>query len=461
MAKSKSAPAARAANPPEEKDEEARPQPRPNNPPRPPAPTLLRLANTNPYTNLSDLTNESGRRLWRQATEPLVETFDGTHQHFQVFTANITNRFKMCNWIRFITFSIDNTTRDLITSPGLIPLPIVQESRLTRQEVLENPPDPSDNDYDAITTYNDAVIEQVHCTMMYHFLVNSIVTPLKTHISQKIMGGLAYEDGPILLKLIQQKVRGRANKKAVLNARSSLQSLNLKEFKYNIKKLHDHVNEQALIITSNGGEVQGDGITAALLKTYKSCNNEEFLHHIRHIESQADDHDDDIPYEDLMIKAETKYDTLCQTKVWGKKDPRDEQILALQAKIKTLQPSSTKSGSSRQSSGKNSSQKRKYPDWQYEKPKDGQTHRKGKNKKGEEVDYWWYEVLEMWARHKPEECTAKNSSKSRKQGGNSNRTNSRRNNSPDSNNQHNSNTTTSTPRLQASQTVLEDSDSSE
>ena len=102
---------------------------------------------------------------------------------------------------------------------------------------------------------------------MYHFLANSITTPLQTHISQKIMSGLIHEDGPLLLKYIQEKVKGRANKQAILNARSALLNLNLKEFKYNIKKLHDHVNTQVLTITSNGRQIMGDGITAALLTT--------------------------------------------------------------------------------------------------------------------------------------------------------------------------------------------------
>ena len=65
-------------------------------------PALLRLADTNPYTNLSDLTTENGRRLWRQASKPLSDKFDGSHQNFQNFSAAITNRFKMCNWLRFI-----------------------------------------------------------------------------------------------------------------------------------------------------------------------------------------------------------------------------------------------------------------------------------------------------------------------------------------------------------------------
>ena len=54
-----------------------------DDPPR--LPTLLKLADTNPFTNLSNITTENGRRLWRQATEPLSDKFDGTHQNFQNF----------------------------------------------------------------------------------------------------------------------------------------------------------------------------------------------------------------------------------------------------------------------------------------------------------------------------------------------------------------------------------------
>ena len=445
----------------EEKEQELDPQQPeimadPNNPQQPQAPVLLNIANTNPYTNLGELNNETARRLWRQATEALSEQFDGSHQHFQVFTANVTTRFSMCNWFRFITFQVDGQPRDLITNPGLITTLQVQERRNNRTQALAQPPNPATATAAQILAYNDAVIENLHSSMMYHFLINSIITPLKTHISQKIMAGLINEDGPLLLKYIQEKVKGRANKQAVLNARSALQNLNLKEFKYNVKKLHDHVNAQVLIISSNGGQVQGDGITAALLKTYKTCNNEEFLHHIRHIEALADDMDADIAYEELMVKAETKYDVLCQTKVWGKKDPRDEQILALQAKLKQMgDPKKGRNNpnkSNNNNNNTNSGKKRRYEDWQYVKPKDGQTHMQ-KKIKGKTIDFWWCEVLQMWARHKPEDCKAQ-----------------KKDNAGNKNNKNNTSSNTKTqqaasdkPRLRAQQAttyVMDDSDSS-
>ena len=60
----------------------------------PPLPTLLKLADTNPYTKLSDITTDDGHCLWRQAMEPLSDKFDGSHQTFQNFSAAITYRFK-------------------------------------------------------------------------------------------------------------------------------------------------------------------------------------------------------------------------------------------------------------------------------------------------------------------------------------------------------------------------------
>ena len=423
----------------------------PMQPQPPPRPVLLQLANINPFTTLSDLTTENGRRLWRQATEPLPDPFDGSHQHFQVFTANITTRFRMCNWFRFISFPVDGIDRDLITNPTMISLPQVQQAREQRQFRLNTQLDPLVALPHTIELFNKAVIAHLHCTMMYHFLYNSISTPLKTYISQKVMSGLVHEDGPILLKLIQEKVKGRANKQAVLNARSALQTLNLKEFKFNIKKLHDHVNSQVLIINSNGGTVQGDGITAALLTTYKTCTNEDFLHHIRHLEAQANDTDTDMNFDDLMVQAETKYDTLCQTKVWGKKDPRDETILALQAKVNKLEGNNKATPSSGSSKDKSTpaslsnKTKRRYPDWRYEKPKDNKK-KLSKTIKGKSVDFWWCDVLNMWARHKPNECKAKANEKD----GNSNSNAS----SSGSSNQNNTNR----PRLQAQAAAVLSSD---
>ena len=229
----------------------------------------------------------------------------------------------------------------------------------------------------------------------------------------------------------------------MLNARSALLNLNLKEFKFNVKKLHDHVNTQVLTITSNGGQVMGEGITAALLTTYKISSNDKFVHVIRHTKAVAADEDKDINSQELMVKAETVYDTLVQKKKWGKKDPRDEQILALQAQVNALskkKKSNKTNNGSNSSSNNNDSQKRRcYPEWRYDKPKNNKTHIK-KEINGKQVDFWWCEVLQMWARHKPEECKAKNNVNLTKQPSTNNKSGN-----------HQKNTNSEPPRLQVAQ----------
>ena len=137
-------------------------------------------------------------------------------------------------------------------------------------------------------------------------------------------------------------------------------------------------------------------ITAGLLETYKTCSNEEFKHHVRHIESLASDADENLDCADLMTKVETKYDALIKAKAWGKKDVRDEQILALQAKISDLEKK-RKRGNGRNNTRETDkpppNDKRRYAEWQYVKPKDGKTHIK-KKVNGKQVDYWWCEPLD-------------------------------------------------------------------
>ena len=140
------------------------------------------------------------------------------------------------------------------------------------------------------------------------------------------------------------------------------------------------------------------------------------------MEAIAADQDKDINYQDLMVKAETVYDTLCQKKKWGKKDPRDEQILALQTKVEELSKRKKTSNSSNNSSNstcKNnnnssstSQKKRRYPDWRYKKPKDNKKHIQ-KEVKGKMINFWWCDALEMWARHKPDECKASKQNESK------------------------------------------------
>ena len=159
----------------------------------------------------------------------------------------------------------------------------------------------------------------------------------------------------------------------------------------------------------------------------------------------------ELDYEELMVKAETKYDKLIKNKTWGKKDTREEQLLALQTQIKQLQKHHKPGGGSGNGKdngngkGPRNGKARCYPDWQYEKPKNGVKHMQ-KKIKGKTVDYWWCEVLEMWARHKPEECKAK--SKTNNKGDNN--TTGNTGTSGNNNNTH----PNGNPRLQAQQTTL-------
>jgi hypothetical protein len=101
-----------------------------------------------------------------------------------------------------------------------------------------------------------------------------------------------------------------------------------------------------LIIESNGSQVSDEDLIATLMDQYKKSTNDDFLSMIRTVENTAEDDNIEPDRHDLMTKAETKYDTLVKRKEWNRTDPRDAQILALEARVEAIHKKNAKPNSS-------------------------------------------------------------------------------------------------------------------
>ncbi len=224
---------------------------------------------------------------------------------------------------------------------------------------------------------------------------------------------------------------GTATKQAVRDARYSLQNLNFKTFNFDVHKLHAHVDAASLLISSNGETRSEDDLVTALLNAYKQAPNQEFCQLILSIENDAERDDKDIKAEELMHRAEVRYDNLVKRKKWTKSDPRDQQIIALQASIDKLTAAANKSdkktsdnnASGKTKGGEKDGEKkskgkdknkgrdgktRSYPDWMIKAPTNGQTTQT-RNVKGKQVKYHWCpphrEGQGLWVQHTKEECS--------------------------------------------------------
>jgi len=141
----------------------------------------------------------------------------------------------------------------------------------------------------------------------------------------------------------------------------------------------------------------------ALFRAYAGSTNDEFKNAVMYWKNEWNN-GSLTSAEELMVKADGKYDELKKAGTWGKSSEKDEQIIALTARIETLQKEVTKGkGPSTSSSQKGAG---KYA-WKYDRSlsasatyvRDGKTFKwctgPGHNKKA------------MWVSgHEPGKCTA-------------------------------------------------------
>ena len=75
-----------------------------------------------------------------------------------------------------------------------------------------------------------------------------------------------------------------------------------------------------------------------LWKAYKAAPDEEFVTYIKDLKSQCDDERATFTAEDLMVRAENKYEArlLDEENVWGKPTEEQEKIVAMSAEINSL-----------------------------------------------------------------------------------------------------------------------------
>ena len=122
----------------------------------------------------------------------------------------------------------------------------------------------------------------------------------------------------------------------------------------------------------------------------------------------------------LMNLAANKYKIRLRRDEWNSKSESETKILALEAKIQTLQKRDKAKGPAKKGNSKKDSKNPKKPKGgdkpKLDKPawmiKTLSAAEKGKSKTIKDKEYWWCEALECWCRHHPSKCEAK-----KKQGG--------------------------------------------
>ena len=242
---------------------------------------------------------------------------------------------------------------------------------------------------------------KINSLMMYYFLYDSLGSYPQKKLSTKLKD--IHQDGPTLLKVILTDTFV-ATKTSTFNIKEKFFELHLKNYKWNVVAMNQDVREKRADLIAAGTSSDDMDIIIALLRAYNTASNEEFKSAVAFWRNQWDA-DEIKDAEGLMQKADAKYEELWARRAW-KKSARNDQIVALTAKIDALSKKDTKT-----SDGDGSS----VPKWKYDKTlsKKETYNRNGKL-------YHWctgpgHNKKPMWTRHEPGTCTSDNNQNNKKE----------------------------------------------
>ena len=272
-------------------------------------------------------TGTTATKLYNKAISPLDTKFDGEADNLAVFLASIRDRARRFNWQQLITVPIDDgTTRNLLTHYGQVSLDNTRAHAMSY--VNTSTRDAQDND------------------MFYYFLADSLTSDFRTTV-------LLYADVytmanvPVASALLKQiiilaRVDNPAStmhiREMLIESKSKLWLLkgNITQFNQWVRKQMDclHAREQEAV-----------DLLYYLWKAYKADPDDEFVVYIKDLKSQCDDGRATFTAEDLMVRAENKYEAqlLDKENTWGKPTEDQEKIVAMKkARSSTTTAKSTK-----------------------------------------------------------------------------------------------------------------------
>ena len=374
-----------------------------------------------PFANFADATTAEGRKLWELATKPLKSLFDGTKSGYPLFKSQLRNRIRECHWGDIVNFQINGQTQNLVDNADLIPMASVTLQRRAREVMVLNGVQVAINQ----AMVNLQVKRHFQSQMLHKVLVESVSGDLEKHVAELQNNDKTFNDGPTLLKLIQDKARGKAIRQQMKNAREAIKSLSLKEHKWNITSFNEKLEGLLTTLKNNEEQFLAKDILDVVVNNYKLVKHQDFSQMVSMETLAAEKADRDIDYEELMALGDEKFQSLVNQGIWGKRTAQEDQILALQTQLKALQSQQDQAskkgtpstpGTPTQPTGNGKSRygkKSNYAEWQFKNPDKKKTVKKTIKVKGVKTDvtYHWCphhnQNKGMWVRHKPEDCKNK------------------------------------------------------
>lgn len=343
-------------------------------------PRVFPMIIVSPWQQDIDLTTKQGSSLWNEGTRPVEEKFTGQGRDVPRFIALVKNQVSKC-------YLSDVTTvngKNLLVDYGTVTLEEIKRARDARNSITP-------------TSLREAQ-PRIKAQMLFHFVYGSLGSLPLRKISTRL--DEIQQDGPTLLKivLVDTFVATQAH---TFKVKEQLYDLQLKAYKHNVQTMNQAVREIMVDLQAAGHSFGSDDIMIALFRAYSGSTSDEFRNSVMYWKNEWNN-GALASAEELMIKADAKYDELKKAGTWGKSAEKDDQIIALTAKIDSLQKEMV-SGRGNSNSFKNS----KRDSWKFDRSlsstgvynRDNKTYKwctgPGHNKKP------------MWVcGHEPGKCTA-------------------------------------------------------
>ena len=351
-------------------------------------------------------------KLYNKAIAPLEEMFDGEPDTLAVFLASVRDRARRFNWHCLITVPIDDgTTRILLTHYGQVSL----ENTRTHATTYINTPTRDAQDNDMFYYFlSDSLTNEFRTTVLLYANVYSVTNVLVASSLLKQIIILTRVDNPVSTAHIREMLIESQRKLLVLKG-------NITEFNQWVCKQMGrlHAREQEAV-----------DLLYYLWKAYKAAPDEEFIVYMKDLKIQCDDGRATFTAEDLMIRAENKYESrlLDEENAWGKPTEEQEKIVTMTAEINSLKkdrqgtttkktkdkPAGKKQAAKKAPAKKNKEQKKKNSDkwaWKCKPPKDTDSKENNafvKTFEGKKYFCCLYhnDGASMWTSHHPNDCEA-------------------------------------------------------
>ena len=358
-------------------------------------------------------TGSTATKLYNKAIAPLEAKFDGEADNLAVFLASVRDRARRFNWHRLITVPIDDgTTRNLLTHYGQVSL----ENTRTHATAYINTPTRDAQDNDMFYYFlSDSLTNDFRATVLLYADVYTVTNvPVASALLKQIII-LTRVDNPASTMHIRETLIESKQKLLLLKG-------DITEFNRWVRKQMGrlHAREQEAV-----------DLLYYLWKAYKAAPDEEFVTYIKDLKSQCDDGRATFTAEELMVRAENKYEArlLDEENAWGKPTEDQEKIVAMTAEInslkkerknnatsKTAKPKATNKAQPAKKSQqkKTKEQKKKTSDkwaWKTKPPRDSDSKENNEFVKTfEGKQYYWClnhnNGAGMWTLHHPNDCEA-------------------------------------------------------